>query len=594
MRKYILFSAKQSLPALLVMLCNFFAVNARGQVDTLFKHNSNERLIDFWKLTADKFFGIGDSTYVYNTIDSIARSAKQCDDSRMYWYAGYFKILYKARREGDFNIESRYLYTMNDWIEKCPLEVIKASNKHKLGYLAFLNKKPAEGLNLLLQAENEFEKIGFKNIPEMFHYLYELSIAYYILGDYPKCIKYAEMSEAYPIVITREGISNPNTEGLTYESLGDYKRAADYFLKCLKRARYYNDSAWIAIASGNYGRVLINLGDYKNATGYLYTNYKLNIKSEPENAMYAVIDLAGCYAKTGNITLAKFYLNEGARLRNSTKSVSFDSYYKSVYNYYKTVGDLPLAYKFADSLINISDSIDAVNSASLLKSTQGRIETEDHLSQMALQQEKEKNRQAVRNVFIVSTSVILGIVLMLVYSRYRSVAKDKMMAIKEKHIAEIERQAVQERLLHADDQLNTYIKSIAEKNALVEKINAKLLEQQKEKPGDPDDSEDIERQQKTAELLDLTILTEDDWKKYKLLFNEVHPNFFVALKENYPAFTQAETRLLSLMKLNIPHKEMSYMTGVSSETITKTKYRIKKKLNDLDINKELEQFVAEL
>jgi len=573
--------------ALVLMLCRPFVFNSAAQIDTLFKYKGDERLCNFWTVAEVHLFKeTSEPGFVNRTFDTVSQTAKKYGDEKLYWYAQLFKILYTGKKAG-LNTTIRYPQ-VDAWIAKCPFDVVKGAYKHELGYLMCQDKKMAEGLALMLQAQDVFEKTGFKNIPEAFHYLYELSVVYYSLGDYPRCFKYARLSENYRPINPRESISNPNTEGLASEETGDFKKAGEFFLTCLKRAEYYNDSDWVAIASGNYGRALFSQGDYKNAAGYLLTNYSINLKEEPENAMYAVIDLAGCYAKAGNTALAKFYAAEGVRLRGTITTISLETYYKSIYRYYETIGNIPLAFIYADSLIKISDSVNAAHSANMLKSAQARLETENQLSQLTLQQESEKKWLAVKNVVIVSIAIVLFAIVLLIYNRYRIVDKDKMIVLQQKHIADIEKLSIQEKLLHADDQLNAYIKSIAEKNSLIEKISGELAE-----PGEAQSDED-NKQHKVAALLELSILTEEDWKKFKQLFDEVYPHFFIVLKENCPTFTNAEMRLLALMKLNIPNKEISYMIGVSAETIIKTRYRIKKKLVETDIHKELEQFVGEL
>ena len=81
------------------------------------------------------------------------------------------------------------------------------------------------------------------------------------------------------------------------------------------------------------------------------------------------------------------------------------------------------------------------------------------------------------------------------------------------------------------------------------------------------------------QLQQSTILTEEDWQNFKILFEQVHSGFLTQLKEKYPQLSPAEIRFLSLAKLNFSRKEMSSALGVSTQSIHTNWYRIRKKLD---------------
>jgi len=577
----------------MLLFCSLFTVNCSAQIDTLYNQKPGDRVIALL-ITADvHLFSLEDSTLAYNKFDTLIQGAKQRQDERIRWYSEFLKMLYRSRKAGNISRQVEEMQKISGWVESCPMDVIKASYKHQLGYRIFFDKRPAEGLALLLQAEDMFKKTGLKNVPEISYYLYELANVYYTLGDYKKSIQYAELSEANRIVFYSTNISNLNTEALAYKKLNNLTQAKAYFFKSLNRARNLHETVWVSIVSGNLGRLLMMQNQYKEALPYLLTDYSIDHAVFPAEAFYAALDVAGCYAKTGNAPMATVYFKKGMKLRDSidvNDLLPGTAYYRSMYQYYSASGNIQLAFRFADSLITVADSLNAARNANLLSSTQTRVDNEDHLSALALEQVKAKNSLVIKNTITGSFSAVLFAALLLVYGRYRSVIKNRKLAVQEKQIANIEKQAAEERLHYAEGQLTGYIQSIAEKNSLIEKINARLVAQEERKT----QAGNAGKLQQKAELLEFTILTDDDWERFKNLFNEVYPNFFNEAKKYYPALTLAETRLMALLKLNISHKEMSYITGVSEQTITKTKYRLRKKLTELNIDKDLEQFVMEL
>jgi hypothetical protein len=98
---------------------------------------------------------------------------------------------------------------------------------------------------------------------------------------------------------------------------------------------------------------------------------------------------------------------------------------------------------------------------------------------------------------------------------------------------------------------------------------------------------------KFNEVLSLQILTEDDWKSFKLAFESVHPGFFSKLQYHYPDITVSELRLAALIKLKLSLKESAAMLGISAESVKKSRYRLKKKLEVPD-SENVDDFIIRL
>lgn len=142
----------------------------------------------------------------------------------------------------------------------------------------------------------------------------------------------------------------------------------------------------------------------------------------------------------------------------------------------------------------------------------------------------------------------------------------------------------QKQLEFSRQQLNNFSNSIKEKNKLIE-----TFEKQIEKSA----GTSTQKRENLQQLTKAIILTEDDWEGFKKLYEEVHPNFFFNLKYAHSQLTNAEVRLIALMKLQLSNKEIAGMLGISPESVIKTKYRLKKKLADTQ-TRDLEAIVQTL
>ena len=126
---------------------------------------------------------------------------------------------------------------------------------------------------------------------------------------------------------------------------------------------------------------------------------------------------------------------------------------------------------------------------------------------------------------------------------------------------------VKEQLL-AQKELDTHIDLLKEKTDTIEQLKTTI-----EKRENFDDKENT-----IAELLNASIFTEEQWLSFRYKFERVHVDFFTKLQEAVPDTTEAEKRLAALTKLGISGTQIASMLGISPESVTKARYRLRKKM----------------
>ncbi|HYC83865.1 MAG TPA: triple tyrosine motif-containing protein [Chryseosolibacter sp.] len=136
--------------------------------------------------------------------------------------------------------------------------------------------------------------------------------------------------------------------------------------------------------------------------------------------------------------------------------------------------------------------------------------------------------------------------------------------------------------------LELYMQKIIEKSEIIDRISLEL-----ETLRDSNTTAEHEHVEKFGQILQSHILTDEDWEAFKTTFNEVYPKFFASVRFRFPEITTAELRLAALMKMNLSVKEASYMLGISIESVKKSRYRLKKKLQ-LQEEDSLEEFIRKL
>lgn len=132
-------------------------------------------------------------------------------------------------------------------------------------------------------------------------------------------------------------------------------------------------------------------------------------------------------------------------------------------------------------------------------------------------------------------------------------------------------------------QLQLYSKNMLEKSNLINKLSEEI-ESLKQKSSDEEQVKNFSR------VLNSTILTDEDWERFKKTFQEVYPNFFATLRFKFPEITASELRLSALIKMNLSLKEAASTLGISAESVKKSRYRLKKKIA-LREDESLEEFI---
>jgi DNA-binding CsgD family transcriptional regulator len=204
-----------------------------------------------------------------------------------------------------------------------------------------------------------------------------------------------------------------------------------------------------------------------------------------------------------------------------------------------------------------------------------QLANQENISEISSLQ-KEKNRIMLIRNFSIALILALSAFGYLYLNRIRLQSR-----LKQQEAVEAKRQAELETAL-AKEQLNIFTESLREKTQQMEELRSRSLEKEQHR-------EQIEQMQ---ELTTYTILTDEDWERFKNLFIKVYPGFFVELKQHVPDITLAEQRMAALIKLHVPNKDAAGMLGISHNSIYKTRQRLRQRLG-FEKDEEMDVFFRE-
>ncbi|MBI5915908.1 MAG: hypothetical protein HY842_11060 [Bacteroidetes bacterium] len=421
------------------------------------------------------------------------------------------------------------------------------------------------------------EAIGFEKFKDydVVSILFSLSQFLWDLGDTDKAFKYLTVAERY-IEPTDEG-GFYYTQVLSYlqtywKQQKDYDKSIAYAQKILQYhqslqagdqegqlwSRFWQNFAAIDIAA-----LLIEQGKIAEGEAYAKKGYELSKSQNSlspivsfQNEFSALMVLIPIKLKLGKLDEADTLLRRASGIQKSLEPQGQLDYFKPLQlyqhfsKYHEMRGEAGAALHYTRLAQTLQDSLDRRNDAHKLAQAQQRYEAEKYAERLQVVENEKQLQLLLRN----ATLVILLLVLLLAYGSYRRL--------------QIKRRQKEAELAVAKNDLESLTQGFREKSELVENLrleNEKLADQGKH-------SEYLEQ------LTNATILTEDDWVKFRAVFEKVHPGFIARQRAQFPDLTPAETRLLVLEKLDLGAQEMANMLGVNRNTINQTKLRLRRKM----------------
>ena len=85
----------------------------------------------------------------------------------------------------------------------------------------------------------------------------------------------------------------------------------------------------------------------------------------------------------------------------------------------------------------------------------------------------------------------------------------------------------------------------------------------------------------------------DEWEQFSLLFNKLHRDYLVTLKEKYPGLTAHDLKLCAYLRMNLSSKEIAHLMSISVRGVEISRYRLRKKL-EIPPKEDLFQFLLKI
>ncbi|HEY2721543.1 MAG TPA: tetratricopeptide repeat protein [Chitinophagaceae bacterium] len=396
----------------------------------------------------------------------------------------------------------------------------------------------------------------------------------YAAHDYEKSIYYTKLAiQKCQDKSTSIVMSSYNTIALCCQKTGSYDSAFYYFNIARGLAIKLDNKIWQSIISGNEGQVYYMQQQYAMAKPLLESDYLFSkAYGEFGSASNSLQWVARINLIEGKKDSALMQVREAMQLLQEDFNANyFQNILYATTDVYRAFGSSDSVYKYSRLYTRVHDSIERAAAISSLEIARIKLDNLQNIVAIRnLQSEKEQVKQQ-RN-FIVAAIVMLSIIVLLILNWQRQKLKFKQQLVLQEKAAEI---------AAAKEQLQLFTRNIVEKTNLIEALQLQLQHRELNK----------QQHQIIEELSNFTIITEEQWNKFKSLYEKIYPGFFAKLKLRAHDITIAEQRMAALTHLQFTNSQVASMLGISADSVRKTRLRLRQRLN-LPSYTSLEEWIA--
>jgi len=423
------------------------------------------------------------------------------------------------------------------------------------------------------------EKVSEHIRPYDYQYLAEIL---YRVREYNSSIKYARKAvDAW----RNSGVGDKtyivsclNTVALGYHRQDKYDSALFYYSQALELAKKAGSSVWTGIVTGNMAQIYYAQKKYESAYPIFLNDYKTSKDSGYyDNAANSLQWAARTNLALGNKPAALKQVREAFYL---LRLWTDDSYLRNTYytatQIFREMGNYDSAFYYNNLYASLNDSLERLVSRSTTDIAKAKLNDEASKYNIQTLNREKKAQVLLRNMIIVGI-ILLSLFVLLIFNRKS--LKDKM---KMEKMAQ-EKLLMEQEVASAKDQLKLFTENVIEKTNLIEKLEMQVK------------GKEVTSEQHSiiSELTQQTILTEQDWYKFRSLFEKIYPGFFIKLKDKFPDITVAEQRMAALTRLHLTTKQIASMLGISLDSVHKSRQRLRQRFQ-VGAETNLEELVANL
>jgi len=403
----------------------------------------------------------------------------------------------------------------------------------------------------------------------------DLAIDFFLVQDYAKANEY--MNKALLYFRKENDIKNialyESAKSVMLFREKKFDSSLTFSRHSLELRTQLQDTLGQAESNNNIAIAYMGKGNWELGLKYLNKAKTLYERAGNNDRIPTILQNIGqCLQEKKDIkgAIEKFQLSyevaQSTKLLNESKIAL-----KKLAQLYRMQEDYKESLSYYVKYSKISDTMFTIQKQKTIQEIATKYETRKKEEQILLLQ---KDKQLAKQKIILFVSVLIFLVVIglfvVIYVVFRN-RKNKQILISDLKLQESQIELLKMEMEIKKKELDNFTDKLITKSNVIQELETKLKEYNAK-------NDNIIRLQDITELSKMKILTEEDWQLFKDFFEKVYSGFISGIRNRYNNLTQAELRMLLLIKLNLDALEIATILGISHESVKKGRYRLKKKL----------------
>lgn len=372
--------------------------------------------------------------------------------------------------------------------------------------------------------------------------------------------------------------------GSTYGYMEKTDSALFYFNKALDITPK-KDLINSAILINNIGAVYSKQNDFKSALKKYNEVLSLAEQSNYKKLIGVTLsNIAYLYKKENKFSLAtSYYLQAIDTLRLTGDLYYLKDIYQNLSEIYEAEKNFEKAYLYLDKYQITSDSLISEETIGQTANLESKYQITKLDKQMNLLQRENEIKQFKQYVLAGSLIIIL-LLAFFVFRNLREKIKNRQLNEK---ILEQEKENLKREIEFKNKEIENFAFRIIQKNDFLEKLEEEINLHKKE--GSFQYSDLL----KISKNIHENLYIAKDKVELEAKIENIQKSFFYKLNEKFPALTENEKKLCSLIVLDLSLKDVALINNISPDSVKKSRYRLRKKLG-LSADESLSEFLKTL
>ncbi|RLD56955.1 MAG: hypothetical protein DRJ05_10485 [Bacteroidetes bacterium] len=578
--------------SLLMFLSMYLSGYSQDNIEEYLKAKTVDKQVDTLMNLGEYYLETNQDSalYFYRKAIDLETNNPQRNDSTL------FQLLFKV---GEINKENQFYEVAGGYFKKALEAAPKFDDRElSLNVLIELGRINRRLGNYDLALEYDLKALSIVETlsnPKRLSLIYNfIGIDYYRYHNFDDAIlNFNRSLEIRQKTLDSIGIADCyNNLGMVYDDIGDTASALDNYTKSLIIYEKKDEYDGIAASLNNMAGIYYQQDNFQMVMNYMLKALEIRRKAGDKRKLsYTLLNIASLYLSTNEIKKSIELNLEGLQLAKEIGAKSQKKIaYKGLSDAYFETNDYLDAYKYHILYSSVKDSIFKENKSRAIAEMQAKYETEKKEIENQLLKNENKAKSRNQIILIVAIVALILLLLMLIYYlRLRGIShrqqkalahielarkeqekqnlKDKVFA--EKQINKLQQEKFDIDIKHKNKELANSTLSLINKNEVLGKLRADIKSLEAPHTG----------QSEIISYINQNLDTENDWKKFKVEFEEVHPGFFDRINKTYPDLSETYIKICAFLRIDLTSKEIADLLHVSVAAVNKNRQRLRKKLN---------------